>query len=192
MSFVWRPGWSNRIFVPIFIKYGSKDVRALNFRSIQPLVVLEPHGRVWLVNQIKSLRIIFNHIFLRGDTVPKILNSIDQTNFKPCGSEVSGWIVLKLSTPTSFEPFFIKIQTRIWFDHPGRQTNDILIFNFRMKIKNHVELLWLDNMFHISFESSLEAKSRESYGMTHTKNWICKMSNLDKVIFFAILISMTS
>ena len=37
------------------------------------------------------------------------------------------------SATAYFEPNFMKIQTKISFDHPRRQENDFLIFHFKMK-----------------------------------------------------------
>ena len=51
--------------------------------------------------------------------------------FQPNGSDpTSYWIDLKLDAPTYIGPNLLFIKTRIWFDHPRRQTNDFLMFNF--------------------------------------------------------------
>ena len=61
-SFVWRHGWSNRIHIKIFIKFGSKEVSAQNFRSIEPLIKSEPLGLIWLVNEIQDFRNRINNL----------------------------------------------------------------------------------------------------------------------------------
>jgi len=61
---------------------------------------------------------------------------------KPNGFDsTSGSIDLIFSAPTYFEPNFMKIQTKISFDHPRRQENDFLIFHFKMKNEKNFNLV---------------------------------------------------
>ena len=63
------------------------------------------------------------------------------------------WIYLKLHELTSFEPYFMKILTIIWFDHPCWKTNDFLIITFEMQNQNYGELVWCNDMWHTSLKS---------------------------------------
>ena len=45
------------------------------------------------------------------------------------------------SATAYFEPNFMKIQTKISFDHPRRQENDFLIFDFKMKNEKNFNLV---------------------------------------------------
>ena len=149
-------GW-NQILVWIMIKFGSKSVRTLKIKSIELLVLSEPLGSIWSVNEIKDFRNHFNdlkdicYMNLVRVLIPAPKNQMyikwfcvflwfsksfisltDQ--IKPSGSDsTSSSIKLIFSALTYIEPNFMMIQTRIWFDHPCRHKNDFLIFRFNIK-----------------------------------------------------------
>ena len=67
-SFVCRRGWSNSFVVSMIIKYGSNEVGAWSFRTIQLSVEPEPDGWTWLINRIIDFE---NHIIQLKEFINK-------------------------------------------------------------------------------------------------------------------------